>query len=142
MYWFHIHTRNTVISGVDPGMGQSGPAPPPLLTAKSCKFSLFWDFISQILTLGPLFLQSLNPALVIFPQISLITKRFGLASTRCTYGMNTFFLFQQNKCCFSGIWVVYSLQATINNQYTRMLHLLYQDLFFLICQEKCFFLQI
>ena len=38
----------------------------PLLTAKSCKFSLFWVYISQFLpnsTLSPLFLQILGPAL-------------------------------------------------------------------------------
>ena len=33
------------ISGADPGIGRSGPGP-PLLTAKSCKFSLFWGYIS------------------------------------------------------------------------------------------------
>ena len=34
--------------GADPGMGQTGPGL-PLLTAKSCKFSLFWVYIRQFL---------------------------------------------------------------------------------------------
>ena len=57
-----------VTPGADPGMGQSGLAPPPPLTAKSCKFSLFWGISANfppilmlgppLLTLGPSFCKS------------------------------------------------------------------------------------
>ena len=50
-------------AGADPGMGRSGPGP-PLLTAKSCRFSLFWGYISsQFRHSAPSFLQILDPAL-------------------------------------------------------------------------------
>ena len=41
----------------------AGPAPALLLTAKSCKFSLFWGYITNFDTQPPLFLQILDPAL-------------------------------------------------------------------------------
>ena len=48
--------------------GPIRPRPAPLLTATSCKFSLFWDYVSHppplpISTLGPLLLQILDPTL-------------------------------------------------------------------------------
>ena len=65
---FCIELSLAYCPGADPGMARFGPAP-LFLQLNHAKFSLFWGYIlvnfPPILTLGPLFLQILDPALLL-----------------------------------------------------------------------------
>ena len=81
------------VAWADPGMGRPAPPPPPLWTAKSCKFSLFWGYISQF-----------PPNFDTVPSFLQILDGPGLCSSRYTVKQVNFTgtLFSQigNYCCF------------------------------------------